>query len=174
MTKSFREPYVRVPNFGIEGARPQRWPEWVDRNWRIVPPASPPWTPPPSPPQDGTDPFRDMRQMPAPPRPNPEGERGPGGSNLLDWLLGQHRAEQSRSRNQRPTAPGFDEPLPDFLDRRPWRLVQPDGYLSKTLPFDSKQLDALLRLRPEELVTLTEGTSSNGRTVQPPIFFPFD
>lgn len=44
----------------------------------------------------------------------------------------------------------------------------------QTQPFDSRQLDALLRLRPEELMTLTRGTPSNGRAVQPPIFFPFD
>lgn len=174
MTKSFREPYVRVPDFGIEGARPQRRPEWVNRNWRIVPPASPPWSPPPSPPQDGTDPFGDPPQMPAPLRPSPERERGPSGSNFLDWLLGPYRAEAGRGRKPRSTAPGLDEPLPDFVDRRPWQFVQPDGDLMQTQPFDSRQLDALLRLRPEELMTLTKGTSSNGRAVQPPIFFPFD
>jgi len=173
MTKSFREPYVHVPNFGIEGV-PQRRPEWVDRNWRLVPPASPPWSPPPSLPQDGTDPFVDPPQIPAPLEPRPEGERGPGGSDLLDWLLRAHRAQQSRSRNLRPMAPDSDASFPDFVDRRPWRFALPDGDLSQTLPFDSKQLDALLRIRPDELMRLTEGPPSNARTVQPPIFFPLD
>ncbi len=174
MTKSFREPQVRVPNFGIEGARPQRRPEWVDRNWRIVPPVSPPWSPPSLPPQDGTDPFGDPPRMPTPLRPGPERERGPDGSELLDWLPGAHRAGPGPNRKLGPTLPSLDEPLLDLVDRGPWRFIQPDRDVMRYLPFDSRQLEALRQLRPQEVMTLTKGPPSNGRAIQPPIFFPFD
>ena len=112
--------------------------------------------------------------MPAPLRPSPERERGPDGSGLLDWLLEARRAGSGRNRKLEPTPPGLDEPLPDFVDRGPWRFVQPDGDMMRYLPFDSRQLEALRQLRPQELITLTKGPPSNGRAIQPPIFFPFD
>jgi len=149
MARSFRDPNTRVPNFGVEGAIPKP-PWWADIDrWRVVPPPSPPWSPPPSIPRDGPDPFGHPPRMPAPLRPSPKEEQAPGGSDLLDWLFGPRRAGRGWNAGPLPTAPGFDEPAADFFDRRPWRFVQPDGDRIQTLPFDSRQLDALLRHRPE-------------------------
>jgi acyl carrier protein phosphodiesterase len=60
------------------------------------------------------------------------------------------------------------------MDARPWRNTEPDLGLAQTLPFNSRQLAALLQTRPENLVQLARGTSSKETVVQPPIFFPFD
>jgi hypothetical protein len=61
------------------------------------------------------------------------------------------------------------------MDARPWRTAEPDpGLVQTLLPFNSRQLAALLQTRPEDLVQLARGTSSKEKVVQPPIFFPFD
>lgn len=173
MARSFRKPYTRVLNFGIEGAIP-RPPWWADPDYgKVRPPASPPWSPPPTPRND-RDPFGAPPWMPAPRRPSPDQGEVPGGSDLLDGLFGRHRADPDGSWTPRRSLPTIDGPAEDFLDRRPWRFVQPNRDLVQTLPFDSRQLDALLRLRPEELRTLTQSTPSSGRAVQPPIFFPLE
>lgn len=173
MTRSFKDPNARIPNFGVEGAIPQPRPWWADfDHWRVVPPASPPWSPPPSPPQ-GPDPFDVPLPMPAPLRPRSDGEERSAESELIDWLFRPRRADRSRSARPLPSVPGIDGLAPDLFDQRPWRYVQshPD-LVQQPLPFYASQLDALLRRRPEELVRLTGDTPSRG--VQPPIFFPFD
>jgi hypothetical protein len=176
MARSFRNPLARVPNFGVDGAMPRSLPWWADReHWQVVPPALPPWSPPPSVPPN-SNPFGDPPQMPAPLRPAPGREQAPGGSDLLDWLLRARRADQGWSEGRLPSTPGIDGPAPDDMDRRPWRPVQPnpDLFQLERQPFYSGQLEALRRLRPEELFLLTGDRSARGRSVHPPIFFPFD
>lgn len=174
MTRSFKVPNVRVPNFGIEGAMPQTPPGWVDRNWRIVPPPSPPWSPPPSPPREGPDPFGVPPPTPSPLQPRSDEQRAPAGRDLIDWLLGTPRA--SRARNgATPRVSSPDRYTPDLdMDARPWRTAEPDPGPAQTLPFNSRQLAALLQIRPEDLVQLARGAPSKEKVVQPPIFFPFD
>lgn len=171
MTRSFKGPNVRIPNFGVEGAIPEPRPWWADfDHWKVVPPASPLWSPPPSPPK-GPDPFDVPPPMPAPLRPRSDGEERSAESVLLDWLFRSRRADRNRNASPLPSAPDFDGPAPDFFDRRPSRLIQSDPDLLQQ-PFYASHLDALLRRRPEELVRLTGDAPSRG--VQPPIFFPFD
>ncbi|WP_035965670.1 hypothetical protein [Bradyrhizobium sp. YR681] len=64
--------------------------------------------------------------------------------------------------------------LDPFMDARPWRSVDADVGRVRTLPFNSRQLAALLQTRPQDLVQLARGTPSKEKVVQPPIFFPFD
>jgi hypothetical protein len=172
MTRSFRDPHFRVPNFGIEDALLQRWPEWVNRKWRMVPPASPPWSPPPSLAQDGTDPLGDPPGAPAPLQPRSDDGRHRVGSDLIDWLLGAYHAQRGRSKGRLPSSgAGAATPEP-FIDARPWRPVEPLPDLMQPLPFDQNQAERLKRIRPEEL--LIRSGPPKVRAVQPPIFFPFD
>jgi len=174
MTRSFKDPDMRIPNFGVEGAIPQERPWWVDFNhWRVTPPKSPPWSPPPLSPPEGPDLFDLSPPMPDPLRPRSDGQEEPAESQLLDWLFRSRRANRNRNPTPLPSAPGIDGLAPGFLDRSPRRFVQfePDLAQPRSQPFYASQLDALLRLRPE-LVRSIENTPSRG--VQPPIFFPFD
>lgn len=173
MTRSFKDPNARIPNFGVEGALPEPRPWWADfDDWRVVPPASSLSSPPPLSPPDGPDPFDVSPPMQAPLRPRSDMEGGSAGSELLDWLFRSHRADRNRNARPLPPAPSIDGPATDFFDRRPSRFVQSDPDLVQSQPFYASQLDALLRLRPEELIRSTRDTPSRG--VQPPIFFPFD
>jgi hypothetical protein len=174
MSRSFKHPNGRTPNFGIEGAMPQTRPAWLDRNWRTVPPTSPPWSPPPLPPREGPDPFGVPPPSPSPLQPRSDEQPAPAGRDLIDSLFGAPRA--SRERNGAPP-PAFNAGryTPDpFMDARPWRAIEPDPGLVQTLPFNSRQLAALLQTRPEDLVQSASGMSSKKKVVQPPIFFPFD
>jgi hypothetical protein len=174
MTRSLRNFYFRVPNFGVEGAVPQRRPEWVDRNWRIVPPASPPWSPPPSPPEDGTDPFGDPPDVQPPLQPRSDDVPHRAGSDLIDWLFNTYRSHRERSAKQFPW-PEADGRAPDlFPDSRPWQVTESPPWVLQPLPFHADQAETLLRMRPEDLQSPTRREASKERGVQPPIFFPFD
>jgi hypothetical protein len=178
MTQSFKDPNVRSPNFGVEGAFPMPRPWWADpEHWNLVPPAAPPWSPSPSVSPD-SNPFGDPPQMPAPPplRPTPNRERASGGSGLLDWLLRAGRADRDWDERRLPSTLGTDGLAPDYMDRRPWQPDQldPDLFQLQPQPFNSEQLKALLRRRPQPLLLPTGDRSSRGRSIQPPIFFPFD
>lgn len=156
MTRSFRDPHSRVPNFRVESALPQWRPDWVDRNWRIVPPALPPWSPPPSSPQDGIDPFGDPPGVPPSLQPRSGDAQHRAEADLIDRLLKAYRAHSEGSAGQLPW-PGAHERAPaPFQDSRSWQAVEPP----QGLPFYADEAETLLRIRPE--------------AVQPPIFFPFD
>jgi hypothetical protein len=172
MTRSFRDPNGRIPNFGIAGAMPNPLPWWADPDhWRIVPPLTPPWSAPP--PQDFPDTFGVPPQMPAPLRPRSDERQASAASDLLDLLFGRRRADPDWSARRLPPAADIDGPVRDLVDRHEWEPIEPKLGL-KPLPFDSRQLDMLRQLRPDELLRLTGDKSSPGRAVQPPIFFPFD
>ncbi len=150
MTRSFKDPYKRVPNFGIEGAIPKP-PWWANiDDWRIVPPRSPPWSPPPSGPVDGPNPFDDPARTPAPLQPAPESLQVPSDADLIDWLFRTYRNSRQGRATQLPRPrQGGDAPDP-FLDARPWHVIEPPLDLPQPAPFYAGQLDNLLRLSPKE------------------------
>ena len=174
MPRSFKDPNVRIPNFGVQGAIPKP-PWWADfDHWRVIPPVTPPWSQPPLAPREGPDPFGVPPPTPSPLQPRSDEQRAPVGGDLIDRLFGGPRA--SRERNGAPP-PAFnpDRYTPElFMDARPWRGIEPDPGPAQTLPFNSRQLATLLQIRPEELAQSASGTSSKRTVVQPPIFFPFD
>lgn len=173
MTRSFSDTSRRIPNFGLEGAVPNPRPWWADiDHWKADPPAFPPWSLP-SLPQDTPDPFGVPPQMPGPLLPRSDKVQASAASDLLDLLFGRRRADPDWSARRLPPAADIDGPVRDLVDRHEWEPIEPKLGL-KPLPFDSRQLDMLRRLRPDELLRLTGDKSSPGRAVQPPIFFPFD
>jgi hypothetical protein len=176
MTRPFRDPHVRVPNFGIEGPLPRRWPEWVDPNWRIIPPAPPPWSPPPLSPQDGTDPFGDSPGTPPSLQPRLDDMQRRADSDLIDWLFKTYRADREESARQLPWSAGAGRRTPGWVpDARPWRPMEPPpDLLQQHLPFFEDQAESLRRIRPKQLESLTRSEPQTERAVQPPIFFPFE
>lgn len=124
MTRSFRDPYTRVPNFGVEGAIP-KLPWWADVDrWRVVPPASPPWSSPPSVPRDDSDPFGVLPQVPAPQRPRSGDVQHHADSELIDWLLNASRTRRGAPAKRSPSPDQGRSASDLFMDARPWRVIE--------------------------------------------------
>lgn len=169
MTRSSRDPYFRVPNFGIEGALP-RPPWWADfDHWRIPAPASPPWAPPRPAPRDNENPFEPPADT-APP-PTRRNEIGPLDSDLVDWLLGSSRG---RPRSSVPIRPNE---LQRQIQEAPLVPLpgQPDEHIPsvpQNLPFGARERAALDGMT--QILRLAGAAPSRDRGVQPPMFFPID
>lgn len=160
---------ARPPNFGIEGAIPERrrLPDWMNTPPGPLPTPPTPWPRPPSPP--GPAPW------PEPSRPQSFETRDAERVDALNWLLATIGASRRQDAMLRRPAVDNLAPADELVRPAPWSGIEPTPDLIQHLPFRTRPDSALERARPEDLLQPLVNKRPNGlRTVQPPIFFPFD